>query len=108
MAASFYTGQQKFVEALDSSTGVNELLLARVERVALIAELDANLGDGSAGHEGVAARATDRALHVLGMDSRFHAGTPYDLVLVTDQGIRRLGFRPRQNNCDRIAHLRES
>ena len=44
-------------EALDASTGVNKLLLAGVERVALVAKLDTDLGDRGAGHEGVTAGA---------------------------------------------------
>ena len=74
-------------EALNASAGIDELLLTGVERMALVAELDANLGDGGTGHEGVAAGATHRALHVLGMDSRFHAGSPYTRVLVSDQNV---------------------
>ena len=44
-------------EALDASTGVDELLLAGVERVALVAKLDLHLGHGSVRLEGVAAGA---------------------------------------------------
>ncbi len=45
------------VEAVDTTTRVDQLLLAREERVALVAQLGAKLGLGRAGREGVAARA---------------------------------------------------
>lgn len=64
-------------EALDASTGVDELLLAGVERVALVAKLDLHLGHGSVRLEGVAAGARHRALDILGMDTLLHGRTPY-------------------------------
>src|SRR5262245_38986143 len=60
------------LEALDTSTGVDELLLARVERVALGADLDVQLGLGRAGHERVPARAVHGRQNVLGMDVGLH------------------------------------
>src|SRR3954470_14898279 len=39
------------LEALDPTTGVHELLLARVERVAVRADLDVELGPRGAGRE---------------------------------------------------------
>ena len=64
-------------EALDASTGVDELLLAGVERVALVAKLNLHLGHGSVRLEGVAAGARHRALDILGMDTLLHGRTPY-------------------------------
>ena len=109
-SAAFASRSAAFLAAASSAAAcLAAFLAASRSRAALAAppnfcSRDADLGDGGAGHEGVAAGATDRALHVLGMDSRFHAGTPYDRALVTDQDIRRLGFRPRQNNRIRIPH----
>src|SRR5205807_3601253 len=53
------------LEALDPSARVDQLLLARVERVAGGADLDVNLGLGRAGHELVAARTADVSVYVL-------------------------------------------
>ena len=53
-------------EALDASTGVDELLLAGEERVALVAQFDVQLAAcGRAGLETVPARADDGRLHVV-------------------------------------------
>src|SRR5579862_3055644 len=60
------------LEALDAAAGVDELLLARVERMALRADLDVQLGLRRAGLERVPARARDRGQDVLGMDAGFH------------------------------------
>ena len=64
-------------EALDASTGVDELLLAGVELVALVENLNLHLGHGSVRLEGVAAGARHRALDILGMDTLLHGRTPY-------------------------------
>ena len=63
-------------EALDASAGVNELLLAGVERVALVAQVDRHAGDGRASDPGVAAAAADGALDVVGVDTLLHGRTP--------------------------------
>src|SRR5262249_45618690 len=55
------------LEALDPAAGVHELLLARVERVAVRADLDVHLGLRRASHELVAAGAANRRDDVLGM-----------------------------------------
>src|SRR5690606_9261794 len=61
------------VEALDAATGVHQLLLAGVERVALVAELDELLARlGRAGRERVAARALDGDFVVDGVDVGLH------------------------------------
>src|SRR3954471_8825934 len=60
------------LEALDAPAGVDELLPARVERVAVGADLDVDLGLGRARRELVAARAADVGLDVLGMDRALH------------------------------------
>ena len=60
------------VEAIDTTTGVNQLLLAGIERVALGADLDTDLLLGGASGKDVTAVATDRGLFVLGMDTFLH------------------------------------
>ena len=60
------------IEAVNASAGVNQLLLAGIERVALGADFNTDLLLGGAGGEGVAASATDGGLLVLRMDAFFH------------------------------------
>src|SRR5262245_38627874 len=60
------------LEALDAAAGVEELLLARVERVAVGANLDVELGLRRAGRERVPARAGHGREDVLGMDTGLH------------------------------------
>ena len=61
------------VEALDAAAGVDQLLLAGEERVALIAELDVQLTRlGGARRERVAARAAHGGLAVGGVNVSLH------------------------------------
>src|ERR1019366_1424818 len=60
------------LEALDASTGVDQLLLAGEERVALVAQLDVQVRLGRARLEGVPARAAHGGLDVLGVDLCLH------------------------------------
>src|SRR6476469_10957989 len=60
------------LEALDPTAGIHELLLARVERVAVGADLDVELRLRRAGRELVAARAGDVREDVLRMDLSLH------------------------------------
>src|SRR3954452_4870701 len=60
------------LEALDPAARVHELLLARVERVAVRAHLDVELGLGRTRLEGVPAGAGHVGEHVLGMNTGFH------------------------------------
>src|SRR5262249_22037227 len=60
------------LEALHPAAGVDELLLARVERVAVRADLDVQLRLRRAGLEGVPAGAVNRREHVLGVDAGLH------------------------------------
>src|SRR5215212_4764081 len=62
-------------EALDAAAGVHELLLARVERVAVRADLDVDLRLRRAGHELVATRASHVRINVVGMDLGLHGYT---------------------------------
>src|SRR6266851_651051 len=64
------------LETLDAAGGVHELLLARIERVALGAHFDANVGLGGPGLDDLAARASDRRIHVLRMNASLHGPPP--------------------------------
>ena len=68
----FLLQTKSLVETINTSTGVNQLLLAGIERVALGADFNTNLLLGGAGGESVATGATDRGLFVLGMDTFLH------------------------------------
>src|SRR5581483_5696130 len=59
-------------EPLDPAAGVNQLLLARIERMALRADLHVELGLRGARVEVVAARAVDVREDVFGMDVGLH------------------------------------
>src|ERR1043166_2148088 len=71
-AAGLAGALQAALEALDAAARIDELLLARVERVALRADLDVELRLRRAGLERVSAGARHRGDHVLGMDTGFH------------------------------------
>src|SRR3954470_24185151 len=60
------------LEALHPAAGVHQLLLARVERVAVRADLDVEVGLRRTRDELVAARAANGRDDVLGMDASFH------------------------------------
>src|SRR6266404_751479 len=60
------------LEALDPPTGVHELLLGRIEGVALGADLDVQLRLGRADLERVPAGARHRGEHVIGMNTGLH------------------------------------
>src|SRR5258708_17227921 len=60
------------LEPLDATARVHQLLLARVERMAVRADLDVQLRLRGARDELVAARAANRCKDVLGMDAGFH------------------------------------
>src|SRR4030088_1701007 len=60
------------LEALHPASGVHELLLARVEGVALRADLDLQLRLRRLGLKRIPARAPDICQHIVGMDPRLH------------------------------------
>ena len=63
---------EALVETVNTSTGVNQLLLAGIERVALGANFNLDILLGGAGGKGVTAGATDGSLLVLRMDAFSH------------------------------------
>jgi len=66
------------LELLHASCGVDELLFAGVERMALCANFNADLFLSGAGYERVAAGADDlRLWKIVRVDSCFHDGVYY-------------------------------
>src|SRR2546423_3698228 len=68
------------LEALYSAPGVHELLLARVEGVALRADLDLQVRLRRLGLKRVPARAPDVRQHIVGVDPGLHRWFPYSLI----------------------------
>ena len=63
---------ESLVEPINASTGVNQLLLAGIERVALGADFNTNVLLGRAAGKNITASAADRGLFVIGMDTFLH------------------------------------
>ena len=63
---------ESLVETVDTSTGINQLLLAGIERVALGADFDSDLLLGGASGKYVATSAADCGLLVVRMDAFSH------------------------------------
>ena len=66
------------VELVNAAAGVNELLLAGVERVALGADLDGDVLLRGAGLVHGAAGAADRGRLIIRMDTVFHSHSPHN------------------------------
>ena len=64
------------VETINTSTGVNQLLLAGIERVALGADFNSNVLLGGTSSKDIAASAADGSLIVLGMETFLHCCSP--------------------------------
>ena len=63
---------ESLVEPINTSTGVNQLLLAGVERVALGADFNSDVLLGGTGRKDVATGTANRGLVVFGMESFLH------------------------------------
>ena len=61
------------LKALNTSAGVNQLLLASVERMALGANFDVDLGLGGTSVDDITASAGNGAVNVVRMDTLFHS-----------------------------------
>ena len=72
----FASDTETLLEAIDTSAGVHQLLLAGVERMTLGANFDTQLRLGGTGLEGGTAHAANDALVVLRVDLFFHAISP--------------------------------
>src|SRR5690606_38667555 len=66
---------ETLVELVNAPAGINDLLLAREERVALRADVDTQVfGEGRTRLEGIAATAGDGHVFILRMNVGFHGG----------------------------------
>jgi hypothetical protein len=72
------------LEAFDATTGVDELLLASEERVALVAEFDRQDGLGGFGRERVPARAGNGRFAVLRVNVWLHGVSYWVVALIHD------------------------
>ena len=63
---------ESLVETVNTSTGINQLLLAGVERVALGADFNSDVLLGGAGGKSIATSTANRSLFVLRMDAFSH------------------------------------
>ena len=71
--ADFLLLQAKaLVEPVNASTGVNQLLLAGIERVALGADFNADVLFGGTSRKDIATGTADGGLFVLGVDTFLH------------------------------------
>ena len=68
----FLLQTKSLVETINTSTGVNQLLLAGIERVALGADLNADVLLSGAGRKNVATGTANGGLFVIGMDTFLH------------------------------------
>ncbi len=71
------------LEALNSSSGIDELLLTRVKRMAFAAELYVEFRLSRFGHKSVATRAVDVRDHVIWVNFRLHSS----IILATSDGL---------------------
>src|SRR5881296_2758003 len=87
------------LEPFDATRGVDQLLLAGEERVALGADLETHVVLRRTGGDGLAARAGDVDDLVHGVDPALHVTTPYPVLerrIINGSGRRRQGvFRRR-------------
>ena len=72
MRTSLLLQAKTLVETINTSTGVNQLLLAGIERVALGADFNADVLLGGASRKDVATGTANRSLFVLGVDTFSH------------------------------------
>ena len=63
---------KSLVEPINASTGIDQLLLAGVERLALAANFDVDLRLGVTGVDHIAAGTSDGAVHIVRMDALLH------------------------------------
>ena len=80
---SFLLQAESLVETVNTSTGVNQLLLAGIERVALGANFNTDILLGRTGGKDVATGAADSGLLVVGMDAFLHV---FHLFLISLKG----------------------
>ena len=74
-----FTHVETLVKSVNTTTGVNQLLLAGKERMAFGTNFHADLGLSGTGLDNLAAGAADYAGTVLRMDSVFHYFSPLSI-----------------------------
>ena len=72
MRVKFLLQTESLIETINTSTGVNQLLSAGIERVALGADFNLDVLLGRTGCKDVTASATNGCLFVIGMDTFLH------------------------------------
>ena len=72
ISSVFLLQAEALVEAINTSTSVNQLLLAGIERVALGADFHTNVLLGRTSGKDITACTADSGLFVLGMDTFLH------------------------------------
>ena len=72
ISSVFLLQAEALVEAINTSTGVNQLLLAGIERVALGADLNTDVLLGGTGRKDVTTGTANGSLFVIGMDTFLH------------------------------------
>mgnify|MGYP003310314482 CR=1 FL=1 len=73
---------ESLVETVDTSTGINQLLLAGIEGMAVAADFHADIGLGGTGLELVTTSALDGGHLIVGMDTLFHFFSPRSRLLL--------------------------
>ena len=104
-SAGLLTGSFKtLLEFVDASAGIDELLLAGIERMALRADFNAQIIFGGTGMDFVSAGALYYDVFIRGMDSFLHFT---HLFLKKLYGFCRTlyGFRRIRLNCSNIPYL---
>ena len=72
MRTSVLLQAKSLVETVNTSTSIDQLLLAGIERVALGADFNTDVLLGGTGRKDVATSTADRSLFVVGMDAFSH------------------------------------
>lgn len=91
---------KSLVEPINASTGIDQLLLASVEGMALGADFNLNVLLRGTGRENVATGTADRSLFVLGMDTFLHVVSPLS-ARVSKGVLHPLNQSPDYNSTSR-------
>ena len=75
------------LEAVNTSAGIDELLLAREKRMALGANINTKILLGRGSLDNLAASTTDRCFLILGMDALFHSCHLFICSQITTYGL---------------------
>ena len=75
------------LEAVYTSAGIDELLLAREKRMALGANINTKILLGRGSLDNLAASTTDRCFLILGMDALFHSCHLFIISEITTYGL---------------------